>query len=988
MPLLSSLKQALTVNFLLVAALPVLFLGLLNIQLIFNYQLDGVREHNMQQAQSVSAEVESFLDEVGADLQLVEELISADEILQPESIDSYLAGVVKNSRFFEAIYLFDKTRRVLHSSLPAVRQSLTEQNPSAFLLNHPLLQQGVRIDRPIWSGTFASPATGEPSLALGIPVPRGVLLADVRLASFAGILQRSSLYGGVEVAIVDSRGNLVVVSNSGEEKHAADFSGHKAIAMALEGQDTTQESIEGTKYYLESVTHIPGTAWVAWVGLDMHKMLAPIDKMQHLLVGVMILAVLLGVIIAVLNVRRLIQPLNLLGHRAGQIAGGHYDFVYRPSGFSEIDGLARQITNMSHAIKVREEEIITNEQRFRDLVNSIDGIVWEMEYPSFRFMFVSRQAENLLGYPIHDWYADANFWEQKTHPEDLLKAKAYSQRMSEKLKDHDFEYRMFTADNRTVWIHNIVTVVIENQRPVRLLGVMLDVTVQKELLNELSRSEQNYREIFNATSDAIFIHDADTAKVLDVNQATMNMFACTREEALAGGIERFCRETDLSDREMVLVKFQEAKKTGWASFEWRAQKASGDHFWAEVKLHSAMVGNQMRILAAIRDISERREAAEKIREANERLTLLIDRMPLGCILWSPEFTASMWNPAAEAIFGFTEQDMLGLNPYQAIVPKSAREDLQSMWSRLMAGAHAVQGTSYNVTKSGKLITCEWYNTPVHDISGEVIGVISMVQDISARKAVESELAKYRAQLEELVKERTEQLQAAQQELVLKERLAVLGQLTATVSHEIRNPLGTIGNALYLVKESLRGSRELDRLARPLNLAERNVERCDNIISELLDFSRQRKIEKELVDIDVWLTDLLGEMTFPDDLHLHWDLKASATIPADSERLRRVVINVITNALQAFEEVPDRAKKLTISSRKVEDRYEVVVTDNGPGMSPEVLSRIFEPMFSTKTFGVGLGVPIIKNVLEGHGGGVSYESEAGKGTTVVMWLPLA
>jgi C4-dicarboxylate-specific signal transduction histidine kinase len=100
-----------------------------------------------------------------------------------------------------------------------------------------------------------------------------------------------------------------------------------------------------------------------------------------------------------------------------------------------------------------------------------------------------------------------------------------------------------------------------------------------------------------------------------------------------------------------------------------------------------------------------------------------------------------------------------------------------------------------------------------------------------------------------------------------------------------------------------------------------------------------------------------------------------------------MVNVITNALQALEEVSDAVKKLDIQTRLVDDRYEIRVSDNGPGMSEEVLARIYEPMFSTKNFGVGLGVPIIKNILEGHGGGVDYQSAVGKGTTVLMWLPL-
>ena len=176
------------------------------------------------------------------------------------------------------------------------------------------------------------------------------------------------------------------------------------------------------------------------------------------------------------------------------------------------------------------------------------------------------------------------------------------------------------------------------------------------------------------------------------------------------------------------------------------------------------------------------------------------------------------------------------------------------------------------------------------------------------------------------------------------------------------------------------------LARPLQLAERNVERCDSIISDLLDFSRQRKIEKEAVAIDEWLAELLDELTFPADVICQWILNSQAVVSIDKERLRRVLVNVITNALQAMEEVSVTDKSLEINTLLADGRCEINVRDTGVGMSAEVMARIFEPMYSTKNFGVGLGVPIIKNLMEGHGGGVSDQSSPQKGTTVTLWLP--
>jgi len=987
MALLSSLKRAFAVNFLLVGLIPVLLFGLVSVQLVADQQLKGVRERNLAQTRGLAEEVDAFLLEVRSDLLHVQQTIAPDTILQPEKTNQFLAGMVRNSQFFESIYLLDEKMHVLHLGVMPKLEARQDDYANIDFSGHRLFRANKEIKEPVWSNTFVSLVTGEPSVTLGVPMPYGFLLGNIRLRSLGDLLQRYSQYGGVEVAIIDKGGTLIAHNIADLAMQRINFANHPTVLSAMDGVDSTQNFATGSQNYLESATQTKTSRWVVWVGLNMDYVNAPIHKMRNMLIVFMLIAAALAIIIALFSIRRLMLPLNALGQRTGQIADGHYDFQFPPSGFSEIDTLARQISSMSCAIKVREESIITNEQRFRDLVNSIDGIVWEMTFPSFRILFVSRQAASLLGYTIQDWYEDSNFWVHKIHPDDAEQAKAYSTLMSEKLEDHSFEYRMIAADGHIVWIRNLVTVVVEDQRPVRLLGVMIDVTAQKQLLEELRRSEENYREIFNGTSDAIFIHDAESGRILDVNQAMLNMYDCSYDDALSSDIGTFSKGVSPYSVDEAKLNLQEAVAQGGSSFEWVARKMTGDLFWADVNLRSAMIGQQRRVLASVRDISSRKQTLEQLREANERLNLLIDRMPIGCILWTPQFTVNMWNPTAENIFGFSAKEMMGREPYGTIVPEEVRSVVEPIWSRIMSGDKAAHSVNENVTRQGETITCEWYNTPMLDVSGRIVGAISMVQDVSERKAAEDELEKYRSTLESLVKERSAQLEVAQAELVQKERLAVLGQLTATVSHEIRNPLGTVANALYLLKEGLQGD-EHAKLAKPLLLAERNVERCDTIISDLLDFSRQRKIEKAPIKIDDWLIELLDEMSIPEQIELQKDLCTNSDVPADPERLRRVLVNVITNAVQALDEIDKPDKKITVRTRLVDETCEIVVQDNGPGMSQDVVKRIYEPMFSTKNFGVGLGVPIIRNILEGHCGGVDYLSEVDKGTTVTMWLPLS
>lgn len=981
-----TLKHALTLNFLLVAAVPVLLLGLLNIQIVSEHQLKDVGERNMLLAGSLAEEVETFLLEAQSDLRLVEQTALHGTVVQPAALDDFLAGLVTNSELFESIYLLDDQLKVLHLGILPGKAASRDNSLRLDFSGHRLFQGRQKISGAHWSGMFLSPVTGEPTVELALPLPDGFLIGNIRLSNLTRLLRRYSNPGGIEISIIDDHGGVVAHNLTPLAKEQLDFFEHPVVALALAGESTTGEFRQGDRFTLESAAGVPSAAWIVWVGLDMHQVLAPLHEMRNLLAGFMLVVIVLACFIALINVRRLMQPLTALGQRAGRIADGHYDFNFSPSGFSEIDLLGRQITSMTEAIKIREESIVTNEQRFRGLVNSIDGVVWEMEYPSFRILFVSEQAVAMLGYPIHDWYTVPSFWEDRTYVEDIAQAKAYCQLMVEKRTDHNFECRMTSAEGRTVWVRNLVTVVVEEDRPVRLIGVMIDITAHKKLLEDLSRSEEKYREIFNATKDAILIHDAGNGEVLDVNQAMLEMFGCSHEEALSGGVKAISAGTRPFDLAGAKKKLNQAMEEGSCAFEWRARRKNGELFWVDVSLHRAEIGQQRRILASVRDISDRKVAAEQLKEANERLLLLIDCMPLGCILLTPDLKVSMWNPAAESIFGFCSAEMVGHTPFSSIVVASERPVAEESWARMMAGEVVARSVSENITRDGRTITCEWSNTPVTDQLGETIGVISMVQDVSARKAAEDELTRYRVHLEDLVRERTGQLELAQQELVQKERLAVLGQLTATVSHEIRNPLGTVANAIYVLKEQLKAGDQAS-LERSLLLAERNVERCDDIISDLLDFSRRRSMQKKALQIDPWFDELLDELSIPKEINCRRELNSQATVSADPERLRRVMVNVVTNALQALAERQNGDQSLSAETRSRDDRCEIVVSDNGSGMSAEVLARIFEPMFSTKNFGVGLGVPIIKNILEGHGGGVDYQSVAGEGTTVVMWLPL-
>lgn len=265
---------------------------------------------------------------------------------------------------------------------------------------------------------------------------------------------------------------------------------------------------------------------------------------------------------------------------------------------------------------------------------------------------------------------------------------------------------------------------------------------------------------------------------------------------------------------------------------------------------------------------------------------------------------------------------------------------------------------------------------------------NLEREVAERRRVEAELTRHRDQLEELVAQRTEALEKAQKELVRKERLATLGQLIATVSHELRNPLGTVRGSVFIISQRLLG-KDLG-VERALDRAERNIVRCDRIIEDLLDYTRTQELDLQPVILDRWLEGALEEYLFPVDIEVKVRLGAGIEVHIEVERLRRCLINLLNNAVDAMKtkkgEQPPRPKKLEILSAITADRVEIRVTDSGKGIPKENLEKIFEPLFSTKSFGVGLGLPTVMQIMEQHGGGMEITSEMDVGTTAVLWLP--
>ena len=302
---------------------------------------------------------------------------------------------------------------------------------------------------------------------------------------------------------------------------------------------------------------------------------------------------------------------------------------------------------------------------------------------------------------------------------------------------------------------------------------------------------------------------------------------------------------------------------------------------------------------------------------------------------------------------------------------------------------------------GEFLILDIYKAPFLDEKNNIIGTVGCAKDVTKEKQLEEEhrwaeeeLAKYRDHLEELVKERTRDLEVAQEELVKREKLSVLGQLTATVSHEIRNPLGVIRSSAFYLQRKIGGAVD-EKTAKHLNRIEEQVSLCDTIVGDLLEFTRGRHSEAIHGEINPLLEKVLEEMATPEQVTLVGDFSPELPMVLfDRDKMRRVVINLVLNAFKAVtmrREKWDEGKSpyqplVKVTSSKADNGIRIEVEDNGTGMDDETARRAFEPLFTTWARGTGLGLAIVKKIVDEHGGSVSLESIPDHGTKITLVIP--
>jgi len=521
---------------------------------------------------------------------------------------------------------------------------------------------------------------------------------------------------------------------------------------------------------------------------------------------------------------------------------------------------------------------------------------------------------------------------------------------------------------------------------------------RREAEEALRASELKFRAVAETSPAAIFLYQEEI--IIYANPAAERLIGYTRDELFT---KKFWSWVHPDFTELIKTRGL-ARQQGLPvtpEYEFRFITKAGEEKWGFLSAKCFEFAGKPTGIASFIDITERKLAEEKLQASEERFRVITASAQDAIITINDEGCVTFWNEAAERIFGYAKQEVLGVAVHDYLAAPCYRENYQRALATWRVNG---QGAAINKTLELTALRKDKTEVPIElslssvRIKG-IWNAIAVIRDITERKQAEGEIR----EMNEELRQSSEQLLATQEELVRKEKLAIIGQLAGCVSHELRNPLGVMNNALYFLKSTQPDADE--KVKEYLDIISQEIENAGRIVTDILNFSQTRTPKIMPTEPHLLVSRSLEKCPVPENIYL--SVTVPETLPllkVDPRQMEQVMNNLISNAFQAMpdggtlyisaREVPCSRVEAQIipekGSEAVDDPanyVEILVADTGEGISPENMKMLFQPLFTTKHRGIGLGLTVCRNFTEANGGRITAGSRLGEGTVFSVTLPV-
>jgi len=514
-----------------------------------------------------------------------------------------------------------------------------------------------------------------------------------------------------------------------------------------------------------------------------------------------------------------------------------------------------------------------------------------------------------------------------------------------------------------------------NLYPARYLSILIPGVLAPptiyfliSLVMKLGRVEKEIAAILGGAGDAFFIHDFE-GKVLEVNDAACASLGYSRNELLSMNV------SDIVDKED-LVKIAEywhelINETAMTR-EGQHHRKDGTTFPVESRVSVFKFGDEIRVLALVRDISKRVEQQNALLDSEEKYRNLVETSHE--FIWSVDVNGifTFVNAASKTTHGYDPEEMIGKAFFNFMTPEQAEIDL-AVFTKIKEGVDHFDLESVHIRKDGLPVHLNFNAIVIRDAEGNVLGTTGSARDISGRKLAEELTRLHHDQMAHVT------------------RIATLGEMATDIAHELNQPLAAIA---AFIDGSLRrlksGEMPSDSIINALEKASEQAVRAGDVIQHLRNLVCRDERQSESSDMNEVITKVL-HLLKPDiglkQITVQLNLSEEAPIVlGDPILLEQVVLNLIRNSLDVLDDVDIKARALNISSATDRSKVTVTIGDSGPGVDPEYQVRLFEPYYTTKKTGLGMGLPICRSIIDEHEGQISYMSAPGQGAIFEIQLP--